>query len=174
MLVSACTIVDAFCVAPGEHPCSLLLVNSDIWRLCYNVSVYLQAVLPEMLRPGTPSLTVAEEEGTDQMQAVQLGTQQQRQQQQQQQARQLSGPYGLLDEQDEDEITLNDSAAPALSQQQESQSQQQARQRSGPHGLPHDQGRSSAAIEDSAAHQQVSPCFQHTINASSRTGCSAA
>jgi len=125
--------------------------------LCYVVFVYLQAVLPEMLRPGTVSLTVAEEEGTDQMQAVQPGTQQQHQQQQQ--ARQHSGPYGLLDEQDEDNSNMNDSAALALSQQQESQPQQQARQRSGPYGLPHDQGGSSTGMEDGAAHQQVSSCF---------------
>ncbi len=104
-----------------------------------------------MLRPGTASLTVAEEEGIDQMQAVQPGTQQQ-----QQQARQHSGPYGLLDEQDEDDSTINDSAAPALAQQPESQPQQQARQHSGPCGLPHDQGGSSTVMEDSAAHQQVS------------------
>ncbi|DBA96063.1 TPA: Myotubularin-like phosphatase domain [Trebouxia sp. C0004] len=109
----------------------------------------LQAVLPEMLRAGTASLTAAEE-GSDQMQAVQPNTQQQRQQQQQQQTRQHSGPYGLLDEQDEDNSTMNDSAAPALAQQQESPPQQQARQRSGPYGLPHDQGRSSTAMEDSA------------------------
>ena len=107
-----------------------------------------------MLRPGTASLTLAE--GSDQMQAVQPGTQQQ----QQQQARQHSGPYGLLDEQDEDNSSMSDSAAPALSHQQERQhQQQQARQHSGLHGLPHDQGGSSAVMEDSAAHQQVSLCF---------------
>ncbi|KAL0036166.1 hypothetical protein WJX79_006566 [Trebouxia sp. C0005] len=122
----------------------------------------LQAVLPEMLRPGTASLTVAEE-GTDQMQAA-PGTQQQRQQQQQQQqqqqARQHSGPYGLLDEQDEDDSTVNDSAASALTQQQESRPQQQVRQRTGPYGLPHDQGGSSPAMEDSAAPQQAGELMQ--------------
>ncbi len=135
---------------------SLLLVDPDSRSLAsvHIVSVYLQAVLPEMLRPGTASLTLAE--GSDQMQAVQPGTQQQ----QQQQARQHSGPYGLLDEQDEDNSSMSDSAAPALSHQQERQhQQQQARQHSGLHGLPHDQGGSSAVMEDSAAHQQVSLCF---------------
>ena len=122
-----------------------------------------------MLRPGTASLTVAEEEGSDQMQVVQPGTQQQ--QQQQQQARQHCGPYGLLDEQDENDSSMNDSAALALAQQQESQhQQQQARQRSGHRGLPHDQGGSSTVMEASAAHQQVSSCFQHIINAGSKTG----
>ena len=173
MLVSTCTT--AVCIAPGN---TYVLASwgsrlLSLWRLCYLVSVYLQAVLPEMLRPGTASPTVAEE-GSDQMQAVQPGTQQQRQQQQQQQARQHSGPYGLLDEQDVDVITMNDSVASAPTQQQESQPQQQARQRSGPYGLPHDQGGSSTATEDSAAPQQVSSCFQYNVHARSRSGCSAA
>ena len=85
------------------------------------------------------------------MQAVQPGTQQQ---QQQQQARQHSGPYGLLDEQNDS--TMNHSAAPTLAQQPESQhQQQQARQHTGPHELPHDQGGSSTVMEDSAAPQRV-------------------
>ncbi len=152
---------------PGGHPhaCSLWIPILGLQRLAYIAAMYLQAVLPEMLRPGTASLTVAEEEGIDQMQAVQPGTQQQ-----QQQARQHSGPYGLLDEQGEDDSAINDNAAPALAHQQESQPQQQAGQRGGPYGLSHDQGGSGTVMEDSAAHQQVSSCFQHIINARSKTG----